>query len=111
MDKTKKLIKSIKEKIVLLDNEEQEIGRLLKEGKLRGEKRIRQKMCIRCFYMTYLFAYLNVLNGLGVEKSFVKEIWNKRKGQYVNSYEDSFKLSKIKDYPKVKDIKNIRKLN
>ena len=95
------LIKELKQKIQILDQEEQEIGREFERGLWKTEKRKRQKNCIRCLYMTKLYAFLGVLSKLGGEDDFVKEIWDRRKKHFEagSDYGKLYRKLKTKDYP------------
>ena len=110
-EKLKNFITELKDKVQALDYEERVIEKKIKSGAYAGqEKRKRQKMCIRCFYLHKIYSYLFVLGQLEAEKKFVEEVWGRRKRQYTDSYEDKYRQSKLSDYPKVGEIKKVNNL-
>ncbi len=95
-----KLKAQLKAKIQILDKEEGQLGEQLNKGCFKTDKRKRQKNCIRCLYLVKIQAFLGLLNVLGGEDKFVKEVWKRREKHYNDSYEDVYKSLRAKDYPK-----------
>lgn len=89
----------LKEKIMAMGKEANEINKLLALGFFKGPKRIRQKQCIVCLYRQKAYCYFYVLTRLGIEKEFTKKFWLGKKGKIYDNYEKLFKKTGLKDYP------------
>jgi hypothetical protein len=91
----------LKKKIILLRNEDEELGKMISAGCFRSEKRKRQKKCIRCLYKQKSYCYLYVLVNLGLEKEFTGSLCNTlcKENGLIDNYEKYFKKVRTDDYP------------
>lgn len=87
-EKINNFIINLRDTIQRLDTEEEQIKDNLEKGVFKDLETINQKQSIRKTYLQKIFDYYYVLKQLESTDKIIEKIWEKRKNQFTDNYND-----------------------